>query len=93
MVQENRKILVILDNFSGHRISDLTNIKLCFLPPNTTAILQPLDLGIIRSFKCKYTNLLNNFIAINCLKTDADYKQTLRKLNWKHYIDWIEKAA
>ena len=33
---------------------DLTNIELVYLPPNTTAHLQPMDAGIIRSFKAKY---------------------------------------
>uniref|UniRef100_U9SNZ5 DDE-1 domain-containing protein n=1 Tax=Rhizophagus irregularis (strain DAOM 181602 / DAOM 197198 / MUCL 43194) TaxID=747089 RepID=U9SNZ5_RHIID len=35
-------------------ISNLTNIKLIYLPPNTTAHLQPMDAGIIHSFKAKY---------------------------------------
>jgi len=32
----------------------LTNIELIYLPPNTTAHLQPMDAGIIHSFKAKY---------------------------------------
>ena len=32
----------------------LTNIKLIYLLPNTTAHLQPMDAGIIQSFKSKY---------------------------------------
>lgn len=32
----------------------LTNIELVYLPPNTTAHLQPMDAGIIHSFKSKY---------------------------------------
>ena len=32
----------------------LTNIRVHYLPPNTTAHLQPLDAGIIRSFKAHY---------------------------------------
>jgi hypothetical protein len=32
----------------------LTNIELVYLPPNTTAHLQPMDAGIINSFKSKY---------------------------------------
>jgi hypothetical protein len=33
---------------------NLTNIELVYLPPNTTAHLQPMDAGIINSFKSKY---------------------------------------
>ena len=33
---------------------NLTNIKLVYLPPNTTAHLQPMDAGVINSFKAKY---------------------------------------
>lgn len=32
----------------------LTNIQIEFLPPHTTAHLQPMDAGIINSFKAKY---------------------------------------
>jgi len=32
----------------------LTNIELVYLLPNTTAHLQPMDAGIIHSFKAKY---------------------------------------
>src|SRR6185312_13357011 len=32
-------------------------IEIKFLPPNTTAFLQPCDAGIISSFKCKYRTL------------------------------------
>ena len=32
----------------------LTNIELVYFSPNTTAHLQPMDAGIIHSFKAKY---------------------------------------
>jgi len=54
MCKKRRCILLLLDNASVHQLEDneqLNNIKLHFLPPNTTAHLQPLDQGIIYSFK------------------------------------------
>jgi len=33
---------------------ELTHIKIQYLPPNTTAHIQPMDAGIIKSFKAKY---------------------------------------
>src|SRR3989440_10866460 len=40
----------------------LTNIELVYLPPNTTAHLQPMDAGIIHSFKAKYKREFCNHI-------------------------------
>lgn len=49
---QNRKTAVILDNCASHNVhtSDLTHIKLFFLPPNTTSIGQPLDAGLLLLF-------------------------------------------
>lgn len=54
-----RKILLLVDNFSGHTVNpeiacELKNITLEFLPPNTTSHIQPLDAGIIKTLKAKY---------------------------------------
>ena len=44
-------------NYSGPIPLELTHIKVHYLPPNTTAFLQPLDAGIIASFKAEYRRL------------------------------------
>ena len=57
--KSDRKIAMFLDNCTAHpNISGLTNIKLVFLPPNTTAKTQPMDAGIIRCLKVHYRNSL-----------------------------------
>ncbi|KAG0442120.1 Tigger transposable element-derived protein 6 [Dictyocoela muelleri] len=56
--KEGRKILLILDNATPHSLLELSNVELLFLPKNTTSIMQPLDMGIIRAFKCHYFNIL-----------------------------------
>jgi len=59
--RNHRKILSILDNASLHKWNEdeeLSNVELLFLPPNTTAHLQPCDAGIIWSFKSHSRKLL-----------------------------------
>ncbi|CAB4406977.1 unnamed protein product [Rhizophagus irregularis] len=51
---QNHHILLLVDNAPVHIINEttnLTNVAVHFLPPNTTAHLQPCDAGIINSFK------------------------------------------
>ncbi|CAI5986319.1 unnamed protein product [Closterium sp. NIES-64] len=65
----SRKIVVLLDNASSHmlrsqhawseivcgmRTTCMSNVRLVFLPPNTTAFTQPLDQGIIATTKARY---------------------------------------
>ena len=63
--QFDNKIALLVDNCPCHTIKDLKipkNIDLIFLPPGTTSLFQPLDLGIIRSFKSIYrANVLSSY--------------------------------
>jgi hypothetical protein len=54
MITENRKIAFIIDNCSSHPSIPLSNVKLIFLPPNTTSRLQAMDMGVIHSIKSNY---------------------------------------
>jgi hypothetical protein len=59
MALQNRKVLLIVDNASGHNVTPqllvkLTHVELEYLEPNTTSKVQPADQGIIRTFKAKY---------------------------------------
>jgi hypothetical protein len=46
-LNEKRKVAIIMDNCTSHYIESgsLSNIKIFFLPSNTTPISQPLDAG------------------------------------------------
>lgn len=48
------KIFLLIDNAPGHPVLEHPNVKVIFLPPNTTALIQPLDQGIIATFKTYY---------------------------------------
>lgn len=67
---QDRRVLLLVDNASSHGVVELTNVTIRFLPPNTTSFLQPLDAGIIRSFKCKYKSLFVRWV-IDQLEADG----------------------
>ena len=55
LIREKRKILVLVDNCPAHpNIKSLKNIRLEFLPPNTTSLIQPLGQGVIKNLKTFY---------------------------------------
>ena len=80
---KNQRVLLFLDNFSGHFIdkSKLERIKLEFLPPNLTAFVQPLDAGIIQCFKAIYKRLFleRNIDKIYDLNIGHDFYKITRK--------------
>ncbi|KAE9524452.1 hypothetical protein AGLY_015173 [Aphis glycines] len=56
---KKKKILLLVDNCPAHpSLQHLKFIKLVFLPANTTAVLQPMDQGVIRNIKAHYRNQL-----------------------------------
>lgn len=51
------RTLLILDNAPGHppNLDELTDdVQVVFLPPNTTSLLQPMDQGVVATFKACY---------------------------------------
>ena len=61
---EKRNVLMFVDTCSSHPDVEGSNLKLVFLPPNTTSKLQPMDTGIIQSVKINYRKrLLRHLIS------------------------------
>ena len=58
-IQQPRKILLLLNNCSAHILAlktspPLENIRVCWLPPNSTSRFQPLDQEIIAAYKAQF---------------------------------------
>lgn len=87
LMKKKKKILLLVDNCPAHpKVSNLKNINLQFLPPNTTSVLQPVDQGIIRSLKVHYRKYqLMNIIENNQLSKESS-------INILDAISMISKA-
>ena len=91
LVKQGRNILLSIDNVSSHdpALKDrFSNIKIIFLPKNTTSRLQPLDAGIIKNFKVHYQRLLLKHTLAQIEGTDF----TVKTINVLPAITWIKKA-
>ncbi|XP_064468538.1 tigger transposable element-derived protein 6-like [Ornithodoros turicata] len=64
-LRQGRRVLLLLEDCSAHKVATpLRSVTLLFLPPNTTSVMQPLDLGIIWSLKSQYyrKRLVSRFV-------------------------------
>lgn len=78
---ENKKIIWCVDNASCHKTPQhLTNIEVQFLPPNTTALIQPLDQGIISAFKAYYRQIIVKK-QISALERDMAIKDFYKSIS------------
>ena len=94
MNQEGRNVVLFLDNATVHPTTlgdDLTNIKIRFLPKNTTSKLQMLDAGIINGFKAKYRKKLIRYVVsrIDNGKTASDI---IAEVDVLRAIQWVKQA-
>ena len=84
MKLKKRHIILFVDNCSAHKNDQvLSNVKLEFLPPNTTSLIQPCDQGIIRNFKYFYRSIMMKKI-ISIIDSHAHITSTADELS-KHF--------
>ena len=80
------KILLLLDNAPGHPINlnlHNPNVNVVFMPSNTTSLIQPMDQGVIVTFKRFY--LRETFKqAIHDIDSDKAKKTTLKDF-WSNF--------
>ena len=89
MKAQGRKILLLVDNAPSHILGEeLSNVQVSFLPKNTTSVLQPLDMGIIRAFKAYYRSVFLKHFIINKRKVE----EAVKDVNLALAINWAAEA-
>ena len=79
----SRFVILPMDNAGCHPQElkeKYSNIKIIFLPPNTTSHLQPLDLGIIQNFKVFYRKLFLRFLLSKIDQTTGTASQLVQSV-------------
>jgi hypothetical protein len=86
------KIMLFLDNAPVHIVDEatnLTNVELCYFPPNLTSILQPLDAGIIRSLKA-LSRKFEVLSLLNLMEDSIHASELARKLTILDAIKYVD---
>ena len=91
---EERHIILFLDNAPRHppSLTDMfSNIKVAFLPKNTTSRTQPLDAGIIKVWKVYYKRRLLRHI-ISQVDGERSASQIVKSVNLLMAVRWMVNA-
>ncbi|UYV80478.1 hypothetical protein LAZ67_19000269 [Cordylochernes scorpioides] len=86
------KILLILDNAPGHPNLEHPNIKVVFFIPNTTSLIQPLDQGIISTFKKYYVKFTFQFIFDKLESDTIKVTEVWKQFNILNCVDHVALA-
>lgn len=92
-IGSTRQILLTMDNFSAHYTGlelapPPSNIRICWLPANSTSRYQPLDQGIINSFKAHYRRQWLSYM-LQAFEQDQD---PLITMNIRLALRWVVRS-
>ena len=91
MKLKGRKILLLVDNCPAHPEMTLSNVKIVFLPPNTTSKLQPCDAGIIENLKRGYRRRFLRHL-LHSMDDKATARALARSVTVLDAICWVTAA-
>lgn len=82
-----KKVLLVLDNRAAHHVQpSLTAVTVLLLPPDATSRIQPLDLGIIHSFKACYRRRLVQRLLITIDTPAANAEMAGPSTTWDDLV-------
>jgi hypothetical protein len=93
---KDKNILLLYDNFRGHKTKKVTDfletqlplVEVLLLPPHTTPFLQPLDVGINKPFKA-YINKKYIHWLIETVDNNKEFPRLEKKDRNILLINWI----
>jgi hypothetical protein len=92
MKKENRNAILFLDNATCHPKVTLSNVKILCFPANATSTLQPMDVGVIYTFKSHHRRFLTQSLISNVKEADSSYA-LVRSVSVLDAVNWIGLAV
>ena len=94
LARQRRNVILFLDNAPCHppdMKDKYDHIQIVFNPPNCTSRLQPLDLGIIQTFKLKYMKLMLTHV-VSKIDDCNSATEVSKSVDLLQAIRWITQA-
>ena len=88
------KVLLLLDNAASH-VTGLrhANIRVEFSPPNNTSLFQPLDQGIIATFKAYYVRKSFELILEKIELSNITVKKVCKQFSILNSVEIVDALA
>ena len=93
--KSGRQVVLLLDNCSSHTaVEGLKNITVQFLPANTSSVLQPCDMGIIKTLKAYFRHEMRHKIIdiIDDTEVDLFVQEAAKQINMLEAMCRISRA-
>lgn len=91
-INRPKKALLLIDNAPSHLVTEEMhdpNFRILLMPPNCTAIMQPMDQNLIQNVKVFYKkNLLKYAVSFE----DGNITQHLKDFSLKNAVNYIHDA-
>ena len=91
LCKESRSMILLMDNAGCHPEDMAGKYSNVFLPPHTTSVLLPLDLGIIDNFKVRYRKLLLCHILTKTEECNIA-SEVVKSVTILNTIRWVVQA-
>jgi len=74
--RSSERVVLVVDKLSSHETVEHDHVEFITLPPNTTAIFQPLDAGVIETLKRRYKRRFLRRLAEHLERSDGAHQAT-----------------
>jgi hypothetical protein len=91
-MKENKNAILFPYNATCQPKVTLSNVKIAWFSANATSVLQPMDMGVIYTFKLHYRRFLKQSLILNVEEADSSYVLA-RSVLVLDAVNWIGLAV